>query len=817
MQIQLQMFENLPQHVYVFAVILGVLTLAFLLFFVIPSFFVSWRLSTVSKRLRGMEGRPLSEIGEVFGTKGVLAHIWREYSHTLHEQAVLRPGSDPMNPGSDPLGSEPTRWRSTVPAEALFRPEIVVDTPLRTEFFRHLPGLFTGVGIIGTFFGLLMGLRAFQVSENPVIVRDSLNNLLHGVWEAFLVSAVAIALAMIVTLIERLVIARLYAKVEKLVQLLDGLFEAGAGEEYLARLVKASESSSSHNAALKDALAGEIKHALTELNERQIAATNALGERLGHTIEAGLKAPLLEVAEGLRGLRTEQWGAVQSMLDQVMSGHTRQLQGLFGEQVTGIHALEAKTIDTLTTAVTKLEQMAMNVESAGTRGASAMSDRLERSLEAAEQRQRSMNDTMAEFVQQIRNVVAQSQGETQGRLQGTLDDLSNRMREVIESLSNQVQATTETSRKHHDELASHTSRMVGEVGGQVSAIVEGVNRAVGEMRSAVEQMAQSLEAAGTRGASAMSEQLGQALTAADSRQRSLNDATADFVQQIRTAVAQSHAETESRLQGTLDALSTRVSEVTEGLSRQVQQTTESLGQQVRQTTESLGQQVKQTTEASRQHHDALATQTSRMVGEVGGRVDAIVDGVNRAATEMKAAVDSMQRTTNDALVAFNMGANTVSSAASDFAKAGEAVAGAIEKSDVVAERLAQAAQSVAGVSRGLTTVVSDYQGARDSIADLVRSLQGLVDQARRNTLMSDEVVGRLEAASGNLATAEREAGAYLARVSDVLSQAHGAFSQGVRQTLEDVNKDFHRQLSESVKLLRIGIQELQSTVESINR
>jgi hypothetical protein len=803
MQIDLRIFENLPQHVYVFAIILAVLTAAFVLFFILPSFVVSWRISRATRRVRGMEGKAPDEIGAAFGKKGVLSHLWREYSHTLHAQTLeIKPGSDPISPsstpGSDPnkTGSDPgLRWRSTVPAEALFRPEVVVDTPLRTEFFRHLPGLFTGVGIIGTFYGLLIGLRAFQVSENPVIVRDSLNSLLHGVYEAFLVSAVAIAVAMIVTLIERLVIARLYAKVEKLVQALDALFEAGAGEEYLARLVKASEASAGLNTSLKEALAAELKAALSEMSERQISATTALSDRLGQSLEVGLRQPLLEVADGLRGLRTEQWGAVQGMLDQVMSGHTRQLQGMFGDQVTGIHALEAKTIDTLNSAVSKLEQMAMNVESAGTRGTAAMSDRLEQALVAAESRQRAMNDTMAEFVQQIGNVVAQSQGETQGRLQGTLDDLSNRMREVIESLRNQVQQTTETSRQHHEALANQTSRMVGEVGGQVSAIVDGVNRAVGEMRSAVEMMASSLEAAGTRGASAMSAQLEQALAAAESRQRTMNDTTAEFVQQLRTTVAESQGETHGRLQGAVDELSSRMSQVTE----------------------SLRDQVQQTTDASRQHHDALAEQTSRMVGEVGGRVSAIVDGVNRAASEMKSAVDAMQRSTNDALVSLNMGANTVSSAAADFAKAGAAVSGAIEKSDVVATRLAQAAESVAGVSRGLTSIVSDYAGARDAIAQLVSSLQGVVDQAKRETVITEDVVARIEKATAALGEAQREAGTYLARVSEVIGEAHGAFSQGVRQTLEDVNKDFHRQLSESVKLLRLGIQELQAAVESVSR
>jgi hypothetical protein len=36
------------------------------------------------------------------------------------------------------------------------------------------------------------------------------------------------------------------------------------------------------------------------------------------------------------------------------------------------------------------------------------------------------------------------------------------------------------------------------------------------------------------------------------------------------------------------------------------------------------------------------------------------------------------------------------------------------------------------------------------------------------------------------------------------------------QTVGEANREFHTQLSESVKLLRMGIQELQATLESMN-
>ena len=131
----------------------------------------------------------------------------------------------------------------------------------------------------------------------------------------------------------------------------------------------------------------------------------------------------------------------------------------------------------------------------------------------------------------------------------------------------------------------------------------------------------------------------------------------------------------------------------------------------------------------------------------------------------------------------------------------------------MADQLAKAAGSVAGVSSGLSSLVADYQSARDSIGELVRTLQSTVEHSRKQTFLTDDILSRIESAATGLATAQRQADSYLARVSEVIVDAHGTFNRGIRSTLEEVNKDFHRQLSDSVKLLRVGIEELQSTLE----
>lgn len=639
-------FDQLPEHIFFFAAILGLLALSFLVFFFIPSIIVSWRISRIVRQLRALEGKPADDMATIFANSGVLEHLWQEYADSLHRQ-------------SD------SRWRSTVPANLMFPHESIVDTPLRTDFFKHLPGLFTGVGIIGTFYGLIIGLQAFEVSENAVIVRNSLNHLLHGVWEAFLVSASAITLAMIITFIEKLVVTRLNNQVEQLTQLLDSLFEGGASEEYLARLVKATEASSGQTATL---LKNELQQMFGELIEKQIAASNAsnaaLAQNLSKSIEVSLKQPLSEIASALKATRNDQQDAVQTMLTSVLNQFSAQLKDLFGNQIGGINSLQQQTIQSLQAATTTLQQMAAEMQSASKNSSESLTTQLAEAMAGAEARQRIMNDKLGEFVEQVRSLMEQAQGDTQQGLQHALDNLSDRMGVIIEE---------------------------------------------------------------------------------------------------------------------------------------------------------LGTQVRSTSAASKQQQEALASSSQAMVGQFGGQVNALVEGVNLTIVEMKAAVQAMRSTTGEALTKLNNGADTLYLAAKDFAKAGDGVTSTLDKSAQVAGQLTQAAGSVSAATTSLSAVFADYQAARNAMVELVGSMQLIVEQARRDAAMSHDVISRIEAATGKLTAAQQQADGYLEKVSDVIAHSHESFSTGMSKAVGEANREFHQALADSVKLLREGIQELEDTLGSVSK
>ena len=274
-----------------------------------------------------------------FNKRGKLFnHLWTEYEQTLHEQRKFNPQT-----GVEEL----IAIRSTTPAEMFFSPSVLVDSQLSIEFFKHLPGILTGLGIIGTFLGLIHGLQAFRIDENTEIVRQSLDQPLHGVYEAFIVSMAAIALAMIVTVIEKFLFSALYGKVEELCFLIDSLYKSGAGEEYLERLVKSSEDSASQAKIIKDALVDELKQILREITDQQIQSTlnsqRQLSEQFRDSIEIGISQPLQEIAEGLNRERIDTGRDLSGALNDVFAVFTQNLQNLFGGQTKDIYDMQQKT------------------------------------------------------------------------------------------------------------------------------------------------------------------------------------------------------------------------------------------------------------------------------------------------------------------------------------------------------------------------------------------------------------------------------------------------------------------------------------------
>lgn len=468
-----------------------VISIGFLWRFVLPAHRLSKELehsrvslSEIRRRTSG-DVVELNEIATEAMAGPALAHLWSEYTKTLHPQRE-----------DDAIGqSRIVRWRATALAEMFFTEQAVVDTPLRTEFYKHLPGILTGLGIIGTFTGLISGLIHFDVSLNPNQAQEQLRNLVNSVGHAFFVSASAIGLAMLFTWIEKSRVTSCYRQVEKLRELIDSLFKPGASEEYLERLVVASETSATQAAHIKDALVADLKLILDEIATRQIDAqsrnTGQISGDVGKAISEGLAGPMAAITDAVRGTATNQGEAVNRMLTDVLASFSAQMREIFGGQMDGMSELLKQTSQSMQVTALQFSELAANMNAAGTNTVDAMGARLNKALEGMEARQQIMNAQMGAFVEQIRSLVSDSQSESSRKLQEVLGSVGEQVAGVVAELRRQAEASAESQGQRQERF----ERSAGEAIGSLSAQMESILRQSVETNKALQGAVASLASA----------------------------------------------------------------------------------------------------------------------------------------------------------------------------------------------------------------------------------------------------------------------------------------------------------------------------------
>jgi hypothetical protein len=290
--------------------------------------------------------KPLSSLVEISAAfdDELLKRHWDEFADTLHLQYAETVSSTSTSEDDDDSGvslaglsSQTVRYRQTVPARDFFSYGALVETPLKTEVFKHLPGVYTSLGIIGTFIGVIAGLSDFNLTGSA----DSVAPLLTSVQHAFVISAIAIVAAIIVLIWEKLQVNWRVEKTAVLCDLVDALFQAGSEQDYLRDIVESSAISASQLEQLKQ-ITGKLEQLDTTMREQ----TTGVFER----VDQALAEPLSVLLPQLVGKIEETFG------DQIIA-----LQQATKDATVGIN----QALEQLEASTRRLETMATQAREAG--------------------------------------------------------------------------------------------------------------------------------------------------------------------------------------------------------------------------------------------------------------------------------------------------------------------------------------------------------------------------------------------------------------------------------------------------------------------
>ncbi len=513
----------------------GALTLVFLVLF-IRKYQATHK--DLSEAIQGLEsklgdnnGRDPRELAPIFA-KQPLLHIWNEYSDTLHPMRLALAGQTPV-----------VEYRSSMPAEMMFTKESLVDGPLFDDFWRHLPGILTGLGIIGTFAGLLYGLGDFKlaIDAKPEEAVKGLGKLLDAVMHAFMVSAAAIFCAMLAVFVSRLLVARLNTKVERLCDLIDSLYKSGAGEEYLQRLVESSEKSEVHTAQLKDALVEDLTRLMTNLTERQIqaqiSAGQHIGETVGRSIAESIAEPMQRVREVMENNAAGNSAQVNTMLETMLTGFMAKLEDTFGGQINGINEQMQRSMAAMGSVQSSLQALVQDIQKANENATTQMSDKLAAAMQTASDNQQQLTQQMTQFVTDFRSLVAEEQSKSKDAMNETIAGLLSEVGKSIASMEASRKSASEEDANRTKVLTDQTGQMVSGLSANVEELLRAVSDQVlktQESINAIRDVSMRAVDGMNQGALTMGSAAQRFETAGSSVTRALDDSAA-FIEQVKAS------------------------------------------------------------------------------------------------------------------------------------------------------------------------------------------------------------------------------------------------------------------------------------------
>ncbi|TCB45239.1 methyl-accepting chemotaxis protein [Acinetobacter terrestris] len=486
-------------------IFVAVISYRFYIKYIKPAKQLDTQLCDAIKALKQVEQQPnvnTHALDHVFDNSIPLKHAWLNYKHSFHDSYEVVDGADVLRAS-----------RATVSSDIFFSQSVIVDTPLRVEFYKHLPGIITGVGIIATFAGLLCGLLAFDPAGNPEKVQDSLGLLLGGVSEAFMASALAIATAMLITWREKSWLRQCYAQLEMLTTEIDDFFESDdTGEEYLAKLLKSSQANETNARQLKDSLVNDLKTMMTNLidenKKNQMAFASQLtdsyaktskdmADQIGQSISDNLQAPLEKIASSVQQVSGDQSSAVQELMTDVLTAFMTKLESTFGTQMNGMSEMMTQSVSAMREMQLGFTQLITDMKVNSESSTKNLENQMSKMIEDIQQKQNAMSDQMNSMVEHL-SKGAEKIGEQgqyaieqlNGKVSELIGHMGGTMSGVMADIAKQRIEQDRTIADNQHKLHEQSSILIDSLGVEIKELIVHSQNAVESYKNNIQKLTQ---------------------------------------------------------------------------------------------------------------------------------------------------------------------------------------------------------------------------------------------------------------------------------------------------------------------------------------
>ncbi|HGF5098615.1 TPA: hypothetical protein ACF373_002144 [Vibrio parahaemolyticus] len=412
-------------------------------------------------RIGGMEQFPeeFYELEDTIANSPIMKNPWREFSEVL-----LRPGEHHLTDSSVIV--------NTSRPQQFFSDQTIIRPHLNVRYFNSVPNKLTGLGILGTFLGLVAGiyLASSGIGSNNIDeAKGALSHLLDGASLAFLTSIAGLITSMFFSWKEKKHSYELKYLLNEWNDLLEERLEFISVER------------------LNTCILIEARSQSQALNSFSTDLAVSLGQVLNEQVSQPLNETLGNIQSALEQLNQNQSKAADETIERLISEFSQSISGAAGKEMEAF----ATTMQSLSGDLREqMKAMNDNHESMQKSTKDTIGDLSKAFTEGSNQMREEISTGVASMV----NGVTQSVGEMTSMLKEATQESANNMRKIATEFDSSISKLRDSTNDIAD-ITSNNKALAEEIRLVVASLSE-VHLRIAEVIDPITDLAEDLNDCG---------------------------------------------------------------------------------------------------------------------------------------------------------------------------------------------------------------------------------------------------------------------------------------------------------------------------------
>lgn len=376
--------------------------------------------------------------------------IWRKYQRTL----ISIPGKDGLEK------------YSTVESESYFSVAAFTEG-MKGGLWSGLAGTFTGIGILGTFIGLTIGLAGVDTSSTGAL-SSSISGLLGGMSTAFVTSIFGIVSAIVFGVWHSQNMKRFGDAVSRFTDALDQVFIRKSVEEILLEELAESRAQRAAMEQLSTDMAISICDHLPDVLDQ-------LAEKMDSAMKGNLDTMLAGLSER-QDKQTEQLMQISSNTNSLVIGGFDQLGDVLKK---GVGQGAEELGNSLKNLSFDIASLAEGIRDILDRSTKASSEANQKTLDALNEAISKMNETM----EGMANKQTEETDKNIQRMTALMEEMKMTMKDIFDEMSASAKEQRTEIGEIAKDSADQTKENLGAINASVKELMAGIGGQMQQMQS----------------------------------------------------------------------------------------------------------------------------------------------------------------------------------------------------------------------------------------------------------------------------------------------------------------------------------------------